>query len=149
MYYYNFQVVLQEVPGEISLCFNISGCSLYCDDCHSPFLWKKNNGLLLTNAAFKSILKKYQNLATCVLFMGGEWHSSELIEMLKLAKNNHYKTCLYTGEDSVSEEIKNHLTFLKTGKWQKKLGGLESKLTNQKFINVLTNQNLNYLFSKN
>ena len=41
MYYYDFQVVLQEVPGEISLCFSISGCDKHCEGCHSPFLWKK------------------------------------------------------------------------------------------------------------
>ncbi|MBT3919308.1 MAG: anaerobic ribonucleoside-triphosphate reductase activating protein, partial [Flavobacteriaceae bacterium] len=98
---------------------------------------------------YKSILNQYKNLATCVLFMGGEWHQSKLISMLQLAKSHHYKTCLYTGENSISEDLKTHLTFLKTGKWQQDLGGLESSVTNQIFTKVPTNQNLNYLFSKN
>jgi len=149
MYYYNFQVVLQEVPGEISLCFSISGCNLHCEGCHSPFLWKEDNGNLLTENAYTSLLNKYKNLATCVLFMGGEWHESELIKMLQKAKDYNLKTCLYTGEEVVSEEIKKHLTFLKTGKWEHKLGGLEKNNTNQNFINVKTNQKLNYLFRKN
>lgn len=149
MYYYDFQVVLQEVPGEISLCFSISGCNMHCEGCHSPFLWKKGNGTLLTNEVYTKILNQYQNLATCVLFMGGEWHPEELIEMLQLAKNKKYKTCLYTGEENISDSLKSHLTFLKTGKWKQELGGLESRTTNQKFIEVPTNQKLNYLFSKN
>jgi anaerobic ribonucleoside-triphosphate reductase activating protein len=149
MYYYDFQVVLQEVPGEISLCFSISGCNLHCEGCHSPFLWKEGNGNLLTENVYTSLLNKYKNLATCVLFMGGEWHEEELINMLQLAKKQDLKTCLYTGEEFISEAIKNELTFLKTGKWEQKIGGLEKNSTNQKFINVKTNQKLNYLFSKN
>ena len=104
---------------------------------------------MLTIDSYKSILNQYKNLATCVLFMGGEWHQNELISMLQLAKRHHYKTCLYTGEDLISEDIKSHLTFLKTGKWQQDKGGLESNITNQLFIKVPTNQKLNYLFSKN
>jgi len=149
MYYYDFQVVFQEVPGEISLCFSISGCSLFCEGCHSPFLWKKGNGSLLTKEVYTSILNQYKNLATCVLFMGGEWHKEELVEMLRIAKNKKYKTCLYTGEKSVSKNIYNQLTWLKTGKWKQDLGGLESKLTNQKFVEIKTNKNLINLFIKN
>jgi len=149
MYYYDFQVVLQEVPGEISLCFSISGCDKHCEGCHSPFLWKEGNGSLLTEEVYTSLLNQYKNLATCVLFMGGEWHPEELVKMLEEAKGKNYKTCLYTGEESVSREISNQLTWLKTGMWKEELGGLESNATNQIFIEVKTNQKLNYLFSKN
>lgn len=149
MYYYDFQVVLQEVPGEISLCFSISGCPLRCEGCHSPFSWKEGNGELLTIEKYKSVLDQYSNLASCVLFMGGEWHSIDLIELLKLAINKNYKTCLYTGEDQVSNTILNELTWIKTGKWTQELGGLDNKNTNQKFIEVKTNTVLNNLFIKN
>ncbi|MCF6347337.1 MAG: anaerobic ribonucleoside-triphosphate reductase activating protein [Flavobacteriaceae bacterium] len=149
MYYYDFQIVFQEVPGEISLCFSISGCSLQCNGCHSPFLWKKGNGSLLTKKQFEVFLEQYSNLATCVLFMGGEWHKEEIISMLKLAKNKKYKTCLYTGEEHISENILNELTWIKTGKWKQSLGGLSSTTTNQKFIEVKTNKIYNHLFIKN
>lgn len=149
MYYHNFQVVLQEVPGEVSLCFSISGCPLQCKGCHSPFLWKEGNGYLLTEDFFENKLNQYSNLATCVLFMGGEWHEKELISFLKLAQNKKYKTCLYTGEEKISDEILNQLTWIKTGKWQQSLGGLNIEKTNQKFIDVKTNQILNNLFIKN
>lgn len=149
MYYHNFQIVFQEVPGEISLCFSISGCTLRCKGCHSPFLWKKNSGSLLTVGLFETLLKQYANLATCVLFMGGEWHEDQLIALLKLSKKRNYKTCLYTGEDQVSLELLAQLTWIKTGKWDPSLGGLQSEKTNQKFIEVKTNTVLNYLFIKN
>ncbi len=148
MYYYDFQVVLQEVPGEVSLCFSISGCPLQCEGCHSPFLWKEGNGNPLSKKHFESVLKQYCNMATCVLFMGGEWHKKELISLLKLAQDKKYKTCLYTGEEIVSNDILKELTWIKTGKWDQHLGGLSDKMTNQKFINIKNKQILNHLFSK-
>jgi len=148
MYYYNFQVVLQEVPGEVSLCFSISGCPLRCDGCHSPFLWKVGNGNLLSLERFEQILVQYENLASCVLFMGGEWHEKTLVSFLNLANKRSYKTCLYTGETQVSDAILKELTWLKTGQWERHLGGLSSPDTNQKFIDVKTNQILNNLFTK-
>ncbi len=148
MYLNNFQVVLQEVPGEISLCFSISGCPLRCDGCHSPTLWKVGVGNLLTAKWFSDILDQYDNLATCVVFMGGEWHQTEIVCLLKLARAKKYKTCLYTGEEKVAREILEQLTWIKTGKWIESRGGLESKNTNQRFIEIKTNKELNYLFTK-
>jgi len=149
MFYHNFQIVHQEVPGEISLSFTISGCSLQCEGCHSPFLWKEGNGTLLTMKNFENILNKYKGYASCVLFMGGEWHSKELIAFLKIANLKKYKTCLYTGQDTVSKEIGKELTWIKTGRWIQNLGGLDCQTTNQKFTHVKTQKILNYLFSKN
>lgn len=147
MNYFDFQVVLQEVPGEISLCFSITGCPLRCEGCHSPFLWKKGTGSKLTKEKYCELLQQYKNLASCVLFMGGEWYKEELIELLKLAKEQQFKTCLYTGEKQVEKEILNELTWIKTGKWIESLGGLSSKKTNQKFIEIKTNTTLNHLFN--
>ena len=148
MYCQNFQIVHQEVPGELSLCFSISGCKLRCSGCHSPFLWKEKQGLLLTKERLLNKLKTYQDYASCLLFMGGEWHESELVEYLRMGKKMGYKTCLYTGEDHVSDNIRKELTWLKTGRWIPKLGGLESTTTNQKFIEVATNKTQNKLFKK-
>ncbi|WP_420399264.1 anaerobic ribonucleoside-triphosphate reductase activating protein [Flagellimonas sp.] len=148
MYCSRFQIVLQEVPGEISLCFSISGCPLRCKGCHSPFLWKEGNGEKLTLHLFDHILYKYYGFASCVLFMGGEWHQDELIQYLKYAKDKGYKTCLYTGLDRVEDSILQQLTWIKTGKWIQALGGLDSKKTNQKFIEVRTKKLYNHLFIK-
>lgn len=148
MRFYEYQVVFQEVPDEISLCFSISGCPLRCDGCHSPFLWKAGNGTELRESLYKSLLEKYKDMISCVLFMGGEWHENELISKLRYANENGLKTCLYTGLDSVSSEIKNELTYLKTGPWMEDRGGLSSPSTNQLFRNIKTNEILNHLFIK-
>jgi len=149
MYCHNFQIVLQEVPGEISLCFSISGCSIQCHGCHSPFLWKAKSGKLLTEKYYTKLLDLYGGMASCVLFMGGEWHEEELIKNLQLAKRKNFKTCLYTGEENVSKEILSELTWIKTGKWNAKLGGLDSETTNQKYIEIKSNKIFNHLFHKN
>ena len=149
MFYHDFQIVLQEVPGEISLCFSISGCSIQCEGCHSPFLWKEGNGELLTENHFNTLLDQYDGFASCVLFMGGEWYEKELITFLKSAKKKNLKTCLYTGEEYISKEIESELTWIKTGKWNQNLGGLESETTNQLFKETKTNTILNHLFIKN
>jgi anaerobic ribonucleoside-triphosphate reductase activating protein len=149
MNYYDLQVVLQEVPGEISLCFSITGCLLKCDGCHSSFLWKNENGTPLTDEIFINLLNKYKGLASCVLFMGGEWHPEQLSNFLQIAKDQNFKTCLYTGEEKIPETILKNLTWIKTGRWISKLGGLGSKTTNQRFTEVKTNRTLNHLFIQN
>lgn len=149
MYCYDFHVVLQEVPGEISLCFSISGCPLRCEGCHSPFLWKEGNGAKLTYRAYRDILMRYFGFATCVVFMGGEWHKDELIKKLRYAQKQGYKTCLYSGAEEVDQQILEHLTWVKTGRWDKDRGGLKSRTTNQIFREVKSNKVLNSLFISN
>jgi anaerobic ribonucleoside-triphosphate reductase activating protein len=149
MNYSEIEVVLQEVPSEISICFTITGCKLNCKGCHSPHLWKKGSGEKLTEEKYLQILRKYKEFASCVLFMGGEWHRQELVQNLKTAKNMGYSTCLYTGLEKVDKEILSKLTWIKTGSWIQELGGLDCKTSNQRFIEVKTNKILNHLFIKN
>lgn len=146
MNYSDLTITMQEVPGEISICFSICGCKLNCKGCHSSYLWNENNGDVLTEELFKNTLDKYKNLASCILFMGGEWYEKELINYLKIANTLNFATCLYTGEQQVSEKILEQLTWIKTGPWIEELGGLDSLKTNQQFIDVKTNQTLNHLF---
>jgi len=146
-------IVFQEVPNEISLCFSITGCKVGCKGCHSTELWDERNGITLNNANFTYWLKKYQGLISCVVFFGGEWQPQALIEKLIIAKNYNLKTCLYSGEEAgekhIDINISQHLNFLKTGKWQAELGGLDSITTNQIFRDLTTGEKLNHLFIKN
>ena len=107
--------------------------------CWTVFHFFKNETKIAKVATFEILLKKYQDYATCVLFMGGEWHENKLVNMLKIAKSMQYKTCLYTGEETVSKIILNNLDWIKTGKWRAHLGGLNSEITNQKFIQIKSN----------
>lgn len=147
------QIVWQEVPGEVSLAFLFSGCPLRCKGCHSADTWKEGIGTELTEDYLKGRLKRYHGLITCVLFMGGEWQPEALQKMLAIVTQAGLKACLYTGLEreeleAVSDGILPYLTYLKTGRWQMELGGLESPATNQKFIDLRTGEVLNRLFIK-
>lgn len=146
--FHNIQIVLQEVPDQISLCFNITGCPLRCRGCHSPFLWKEGSGEMLSDEVFISYIEKYKSMISCVLFMGGEWEETDLIQKLIIAKQYGLNTCLYSGYDNISQNIKNHLTWLKTGAWIAELGGLDSPTTNQKFVEIASGGVLNHRFLK-
>lgn len=148
MRFYKTDIVLQEVPNEISLCISICGCPLRCKGCHSPFLWKENNGAEFTAELLQKLITRYEGMITCVLFMGGEWHAHELITMMDICKNHHLKTCLYTGQDYVHFGLLKKLDYIKTGPWISNLGGLDTETTNQKFREVRSGKNLNYLFKK-
>lgn len=149
MNYTQIDITFQEVPNEVSLTISIPGCSLRCEGCHSSFLWNKNSGNKLTEEFFKEKIVQYQSLITCVCFLGGEWEENDLVNLLKIAKKYSLKTCLYTGEYEASENLKKHLTYLKIGPWDIRRGGLDSRFTNQKFINVETQECLNHLFQTN
>lgn len=148
--YSHEQVVWIEVPNEVSLAYQISGCPLRCKGCHSADTWKLGVGKELSSEYLESRLKQYQGLITCVLFLGGEWQTQELIERLVQVKQQGLKTCLYTGyeQDELPEGILPHLDYLKTGRWQAELGGLDSSTTNQRFIHVQSGADLTHLFRK-
>lgn len=146
MKFYKTDIVFQEIPGEISLAFYICGCPLRCPGCHSPELWTEKTGKPLTIELFASQLTRYRGLISNVLFLGGEWHQKELIRFLKLAKDEGLHTALYTGLESVPDELRSKLDFLKVGPWWAELGGLSSKTTNQRLYDLRTGQVLNSLF---
>lgn len=143
---YNYDIVFQEVPNHISLAFYVSGCNLRCPGCHSPELWPSHAGIQLTPELYLNLLNRYQKRIDCVLFLGGEWHETELTNFLQIARAQQLKTALYTGLENVSEDLLENLTFLKTGPWKNNLGGLSSPTTNQVFKDLETNTILNKLF---
>lgn len=147
MRYLGHQITFQEIPDEISLSFLITGCPLKCKGCHSTDSWNPAAGQMLTAETLAGFIRKYRPAITCVLFLGGEWESENLITLLKLCKEQNLKTALYTGLDSVHSGISDELTFLKTGSWIKSLGGLASPQTNQKLVNLKTGNVLNSYFT--
>ena len=111
----------------------------------------------LTKEYLETRINQYQDMISCVLFLGGEWKIKQLIELLQCVKNYNpsLKTCLYTGLELdeivglIQNEINNQvaigwkyilennlLDYLKTGRWIRELGGLDNKKTNQRFYKV-------------
>ena len=148
MLLHTFDVLLQEVPGEVSLTFFIAGCPVRCKGCHSPVLWT-DKGIELTAELYNSYLTRYQSLATCVLFMGGEW-DDQLTGFLAQAKAAGLKTALYSGYDisQLQPSMLEQLDYLKHGPWIADLGGLSAPGTNQRFIHVPSGRCMNELFQR-
>lgn len=148
--YIDINICLQEIPNEISLTFSITGCNLRCEGCHSPYLWKESNGHELTDEIFINNLIKYKNIASNVLFMGGEWKYNDLLNKIRIAIKYGYNTALYTGLNinDVNDNILKELTYIKTGRYIKTLGGLDNINTNQNLTNLKTGEKLNKYFIK-
>lgn len=136
--YDGYDVVFQEVPGETTLVFNITGCLHKCPGCHSEYLWDYHGKLLKDDLG--KLLNKYDGLITTVCLMGGDQNIDELIETFRYIKSRGLKTCLYTGLDDLDSlgatnmvNLLNTLDYYKTGHFDIVLGGLDSPCSNQKF----------------
>lgn len=150
MRYSGLQIVFQEVPEEISLAIHIVGCPLRCAGCHSSDLWSSSVGKELTLQTFKDLVQQYKKFISCVLFMGGEWEAEALLTLIKVAQQQQLKVALYSGLDlkELNNEIRTQLDYLKYGPYIKNLGGLDSKITNQKILNMKTKEVLNSYFTE-
>lgn len=148
MHYSHPQIVFQEVPGEISLAFSISGCNLGCNGCHSAHTWAPDYGEELTEIVLLNWLNKYPSMITTVLFYGGEWQPEILNKFLAFVRLHGLKTALYTGMElhTVPKQLLKNLTYLKTGRFVKALGGIDSPSSNQRFFNIESGEELTHIF---
>lgn len=119
-----------------------------CVGCHSPHWHDPTGGVLLTDSILVKILQKYKDKASCVSIMYGmeDWASIRHIAVMCALYG--FKVALYTGHDTVPVYVKSALDYLKTGMYMQELGGLASKRTNQKMVNVKTGRDVTYKFWK-
>lgn len=138
--YANTQVVFTEVPNEISLAINITGCTIHCKGCHSQWLWS-HKGKELTEEELINLIEKNKGITT-VLFMGGD---NFIIALTKLASKVKFrypnlKVAWYSGrfdlDDSRIKELETYLDYIKVGPYVKQLGGLDNPKTNQRFYKI-------------
>jgi anaerobic ribonucleoside-triphosphate reductase activating protein len=139
--YLGYTISFQEVPNEISLIFNISGCPYKCKGCHSTYLWEYKGNYLSKD--IDSIFNEYLGMFTCVCFMGGDTNLIELRELLKLCKSKGLTTCIYSGTDNIKslENCMEYLDFIKYGSYKKELKcdnnicyGVKLATSNQKML---------------
>lgn len=129
-------IVFQEVPNEISLALNISGCPHHCEGCHSPEL-SQDIGVPIWDE-LPNLIEKYGRYITCVCFMGGDHNTECLKEALKQVKKLGFKTAVYSGCDTIEPfkdwngDVWDCIDYLKVGHYDKELGGLSSPTTNQR-----------------
>ena len=150
--YLGYSIVFQEVPDEVTLAINISGCPHRCEGCHSKYLWEYEGNYISDD--LNNLIEKYKGLITCVCFMGGDQNLGDLNYCIQLVKKNNLKVAIYTGLDNVmrlSTLIENS-DYIKYGSYKEDLGGLNSPITNQRMIkfNHETSQweDITYKFQK-
>lgn len=134
--YLNTQVTFAEVPDEITLCINITGCKNGCKNCHSSYL-AQDIGTELTFSELRRLIKHNSGIS-CIAFMGGD-SESKRIDALASFVTNHYqlKVAWYSGRQELSEEIDlQNFDFIKLGPYIEELGPLNSRTTNQRFYKV-------------
>lgn len=130
--YYSTAVTFSEVPEEISLCIEISGCPHRCVDCHSPWL-REDIGEPLTPSALLELVKQHPDIS-CVCFMGGDASHSYICYLADVLRLNapELKIAMYSGDDKVNKVFFRVLDYYKVGSYQPDKGPLNKETTNQK-----------------
>jgi len=142
--YDGYYITFQEVPNEISLTFTITNCPHACKGCHSP--WLRNDVGRYLKEDILSIISKYDEMITCVCFMG---EGNDIDELISLSKEIEYKTAIYVGLDNISEWMLN-FDYVKVGHFEESLGGLDNPSTNQKMYKTINDKfvDITYEFNK-
>ncbi|MBO7465791.1 MAG: anaerobic ribonucleoside-triphosphate reductase activating protein [Bacteroidales bacterium] len=135
MKYYNYDIVFQEIPDEVTLAVNITNCPNRCQGCHSPHLWE-DTGMPLTEGEIDRLMARYGTQITCFCFMGGDGQMAEL-ERLAAHLRQHYrvKTAWYSGQYDFPKRLEL-FDFVKTGPYLRERGGLKSPGTNQHLYRI-------------
>lgn len=135
--YVDTKVVFQEVPNEITLAINISGCPCNCRGCHSPYL-AEDIGERLRYDNLISLIHKNKGI-TCVAFMGGDADPLSVNAYASIIKEQfpNLKVAWYSGRQELNEDIElNNFDFIKLGSYKEEFGPLNSRTTNQRFYKV-------------
>lgn len=153
MKYVDILITFLEIPDEITLCINISGCPNKCPECHSKYLWD-NIGYNLTGVSLLELMNKNQGI-TAICFMGGDQAPNEIVELAKCVKyNSDLLVGWYSGKEEIAKEVLNNLKyfdFIKIGPYDSKYGPIDNKNTNQIFYKVEKDNtlvNITYKFWK-
>lgn len=135
--YVDTKVVFAEIPDEITLAINISGCPCNCKGCHSSYL-AKNIGEPLDLQHLTNLIDSNKGI-TCVCIMGGDANPSEVDDIAQDIKEYYpeLKVGWYSGRQELSKDIElGNFDYIKLGPYIEEFGPLNSKTTNQRFYKV-------------
>ncbi|MBO4518451.1 MAG: 4Fe-4S cluster-binding domain-containing protein [Paludibacteraceae bacterium] len=130
----SYDIVFQEIPGEVTLALNLSGCPCHCPGCHSPHL-AEDIGEELNEELLDGLLDRYGSMITCVCFMGGDQAPKEVAQLAAHVKG--IKTAWYSGRMNMPE---GGFDYVKLGGYVESLGGLKSPTTNQRLYKRVENE---------
>ena len=128
-------VVLEEIPGMLTLAVDISNCRGNCIGCHSPFL-KEDIGEELTPERIDALFADNFGVG-CFLFLGEGRDPERLLELAAHVKKAHgVKVALYSGRSEVEESFWGVFDYIKVGPYIPEKGPLNSRTTNQRLYAV-------------
>ena len=131
--YVDTQIVFSEIPDEVTLAINISGCPNHCPGCHSKYLWE-DIGEPLNKESILKLISENEGI-TCVCLMGGD-QAPNTITWLALCIKEKYpdlKVAWYSGLAKIHKDIDtSYFDYIKIGPYVEDLGPLNSLTTNQR-----------------
>ena len=140
----SYDIVFQEIPGEVTLALNLSNCPCHCPGCHSQHLWE-DIGEALDEELLDGLIAKYSGLITCVAFMGGDAEPLYVAQLAEHVRNvqsdkvqsTKVKTAWYSGRPGDPGNLSTlsipiPFDYVKFGPYIESLGGLKSPTTNQR-----------------
>ena len=140
--YIDTDIVFQELPDEVTLAINLSGCPCRCPGCHSKHLWS-NGGEELTDTVLDAMVERENGRITAVSFMGGDASPFEVNNLAEHLRDRFPKlhTAWWSGRTTLSGHVDiNNFDYIKLGPYLAHLGGLRSPRTNQHLYRVVGSQ---------
>ena len=132
----SYDVVFQDVPGEVTLSLNLSQCPNCCPGCHSPQL-QEDIGFPLDDDMMNGLLERYGRDVTCVCFMGGDREPQEIMRLAGLVRKTGLKTAWYSGRQELPECFdRGVLDYVKVGPYIESKGPLTNPDTNQRMYRI-------------
>lgn len=143
--YVDTKVVFRELPDEITLAINLSGCPCHCEGCHSPYL-ADDIGKELDYSAVEGLIRS-NNGITAICFMGGDGDSKAVHDLACEVKKYFpaLKTGWYSGRSKLPQwfyPINNGkvvFDYIKLGAYKAEYGSLDKPTTNQRLYKISLN----------
>ncbi len=135
--YTDTKIVFREIPDQITLAINISGCPCACEGCHSSYL-ADDIGEELSTEVLDLFMERYDS-ASCISFMGGDGDPTEVSRLAGYIRSRSSKMLIawYSGRDKLSDDVDiNNFDYVKIGSYQPSCGALDSPTTNQRLYRV-------------
>ncbi len=137
-------VVLEEIPGKVTLAVEISNCQGSCMGCHSPFL-RKDIGEELSEELVSALIKANFGI-NCFLFLGEGNDEAALLGLARYIRSDfpELELALYSGRSEVEELYFDLFDYVKVGPYIPEFGPLNSPTTNQRLY--YHREDISYLF---
>ncbi len=135
--YADYDIVFREIPDEVTLAVNLTGCPNRCPGCHSPYL-QRDEGQVLTEEVLCGWLRRYEGAVTCLCFMGGDGDPARVAELARSVREQGLvKTAWYSGRTELPADCdREAFDFIKLGPYVERLGALDRPTTNQRLYRI-------------